>query len=375
MLDVRDVTVAFGGAAGARRRVAARRRRRGRGPARAVGQRQEHAAAGHRRPRRARRRAPCSSTAATSPRCRPTGAASAWCSRTSSCSPTATSPPTWRSGCACSGGRARDARAQRVAELLDLVGLAGFEHATGHRAQRRRGRSGSRWPARWRRRRASLLLDEPLTGLDRELHDRLAGELAESCGRPARRRCSSPTTATRRRRSPTASCGWTTLVGARSSSFDAERDAPAARRRAAQRHAVERRRVGGRRRPDDVHLGARRDGDLVAVSTVGAAPFPGGRPAPRRCSCAAWPSTRRTRATASAVAARRRCGQGLRRRRRRRVGQRPRHRARLLPPPRLRGRRRRASSTPDTGLPHHRIRRLPFRSVSSRDRMPSADAR
>ena len=39
-------------------------------------------------------------------------------------------------------------------------------------------RSGSRWPARSRRHRGSCLLDEPLTGLDRELHDRLAGELA-----------------------------------------------------------------------------------------------------------------------------------------------------------------------------------------------------
>ena len=38
--------------------------------------------------------------------------------------------------------------------------------------------SGSPWPARWRRRRSVLLLDEPLTGLDRELHDRLVDDLA-----------------------------------------------------------------------------------------------------------------------------------------------------------------------------------------------------
>ena len=39
-----------------------------------------------------------------------------------------------------------------------------------------------------------VLLDEPLTGLDRALHDRLALDLPTSSPRPARRHCSSPTT-------------------------------------------------------------------------------------------------------------------------------------------------------------------------------------
>ena len=56
-------------------------------------------------------------------------------------------------------GATRAATAARVTELLALVGLAGFEH---RRAPRPR----------------VLLLDEPLTGLDRDLHDRLAAEVA-----------------------------------------------------------------------------------------------------------------------------------------------------------------------------------------------------
>ncbi|CAN5729347.1 ABC transporter ATP-binding protein [soil metagenome] len=68
-------------------------------------------------------------------------------------------------------------RAARVAELLNVVGLAGFErrHVTdlsGGEAKRvALARSLAPAPR-------VLLLDEPLTGLDRELHDRLAGELA-----------------------------------------------------------------------------------------------------------------------------------------------------------------------------------------------------
>ena len=68
-------------------------------------------------------------------------------------------------------------RDQRVTELLQLVGLAGFgrRHVTdlsGGEAKRvALARSLAPAPR-------ALLLDEPLTGLDRELHDRLAGELA-----------------------------------------------------------------------------------------------------------------------------------------------------------------------------------------------------
>ena len=54
---------------------------------------------------------------------------------------------------------------------------------------------------------AVLLLDEPLTGLDRELHDRLAADLAARAARHRHHRaCSSPTTATRPPPSPTGPC-------------------------------------------------------------------------------------------------------------------------------------------------------------------------
>jgi thiamine transport system ATP-binding protein len=70
-----------------------------------------------------------------------------------------------------------DERRQRVDAMLQLVGLPGYGHRrvtdlSGGEAKRvALGRSLAPSPR-------ALLLDEPLTGLDRELHDRLVGEVA-----------------------------------------------------------------------------------------------------------------------------------------------------------------------------------------------------
>ena len=68
--------------------------------------------------------------------------------------------------------------AERVAELLQIVGLDGFENRRVERLsggeKKRVALARSLAP-----RPAVLLLDEPLTGLDRELHDRLIGEVGD----------------------------------------------------------------------------------------------------------------------------------------------------------------------------------------------------
>lgn len=75
-----------------------------------------------------------------------------------------------------SGGATRPAVAERVGELLELVGLRGFEvrrvtDLSGGEQQRvALARSLAASPR-------VLLLDEPLSSLDRELRERLAGEL------------------------------------------------------------------------------------------------------------------------------------------------------------------------------------------------------
>ena len=73
-------------------------------------------------------------------------------------------------------GEDRATQIERSQQLLALVGLAGFEHRSvvdlsGGEAKRvALARSLAPAPR-------VLLLDEPLTGLDRELHDRLVGDL------------------------------------------------------------------------------------------------------------------------------------------------------------------------------------------------------
>jgi thiamine transport system ATP-binding protein len=104
-------------------------------------------------------------------------ATSGWCSRTSNCSRTSPWRRTSGSACAC-GGSIGQPIATRVDELLALVGLPDFgdrsvTNLSGGEAKRvALARSLAPRPA-------VLLLDEPLTGLDRDLHDRLAGELAD----------------------------------------------------------------------------------------------------------------------------------------------------------------------------------------------------
>ena len=74
-------------------------------------------------------------------------------------------------------GDAAEVRQQRMTEMLGLVGLEGFERRevrqlSGGEAKRvALARSLAPSPS-------VLLLDEPLTGLDRELHDRLLDDLA-----------------------------------------------------------------------------------------------------------------------------------------------------------------------------------------------------
>jgi ABC-type Fe3+/spermidine/putrescine transport system ATPase subunit len=79
-------------------------------------------------------------------------------------------------------GMGREARAERVREVLDLVGLSGFAHrdvnqlSGGERQRVALARSLAPHPR-------LLLLDEPLGSLDRAMRERLMEELPEILGR------------------------------------------------------------------------------------------------------------------------------------------------------------------------------------------------
>ena len=131
-----------------------RRRRRDRRPARSVGQRQVDAAAGDRRPGRARIAARCASTAPTSPTCRRTAAASGMVFQDEQLFEHLDVAGNVAFGLRMRGDDQLHVRQQRVAEMLDLVGLAGFERRQRAGSSAAARRSGWRSPARWRRRHA-----------------------------------------------------------------------------------------------------------------------------------------------------------------------------------------------------------------------------
>ncbi|MGI9054058.1 MAG: GNAT family N-acetyltransferase [Ilumatobacteraceae bacterium] len=172
-------------------------------------------------------------------------------------------------------------RSRRVAELLAIVGLAGFEHRrvtelSGGEAKRvALARSLAPSPR-------VLLLDEPLTGLDRELHDRLTGELA----RILRATGTTSLLVTHDAAEAAAVADRVVRMTELVELTNLVEVAELAELTAAETHPLRRAvlRVGtptsavvwaGDDAPGTWHLGLRQDGALVAISTWLPAPFPG----------------------------------------------------------------------------------------------------
>ncbi len=160
-------------------------------------------------------------------------------------------------------------REQRVEAMLELVGLRGFgrRHVTdlsGGEAKRvALARSLAPAPR-------ALLLDEPLTGLDRELHDRLAGEL----GRILRQAATTTLLVTHDQdEATTLADRVVTMNELRGPGFSIVELTPAEThplRAAVLRNDTPNRELAldGDDEPSTLHLGVRdRDGRLVAVST------------------------------------------------------------------------------------------------------------
>jgi thiamine transport system ATP-binding protein len=175
-----------------------------------------------------------------------------------------------------------DERRQRVDAMLQLVGLPGYGHRrvtdlSGGEAKRvALARSLAPSPR-------ALLLDEPLTGLDRELHDRLVGEVANIL----RRADTTALVVTHDREEAAILADRVVTMGQLGDEGITIVELTAAEthplRAAVLRNDTPSRDVvlAGDDEPTTFHLGARdRDGRLVGISTWLARPLPGGDGSP-----------------------------------------------------------------------------------------------